>query len=258
MDWLHGWAFQQGSARRPEYDGNALAKRGTVVVTINNCLGALGFLVSSIDGLYGNFGLMDQRAALYWIISHIQYFGGDPNNITLFGEGASAVMALLHLLMEPDNDNSNTNNEQQYPDMEDEISIKTRTKDGQDTRGYTNSKSYYNNKGYKKIHNSNDDPRITDHKKRKLKKRRLFHKVIIQSDPLGLQFRSIVVADFIGEAFKPLICIEEIMRAQPSLMGITHSVSDFFNWGLTLTHEFKLMIRATSSPSTSTTTISQP
>lgn len=100
MVWLHGGAFQQGGSNRPEYQGKALVERDLIVVSVNYRLGALGFLVSSSDGLYGNFGLMDQRAALDFISTNIQYFGGDPNQITLFGESAGAVMIGLHLMME--------------------------------------------------------------------------------------------------------------------------------------------------------------
>lgn len=64
MVWLHGGAFQQGSASRPEYDGRKLAERDIIVVSLNYRLGALGFLVSSVDGIYGNYGLMDQRSGL--------------------------------------------------------------------------------------------------------------------------------------------------------------------------------------------------
>jgi carboxylesterase type B len=158
MVWLHGGAFQMGGARRPEYDGRQLADRGTIVVTINYRLGALGFLVSSSDGLYGNFGLMDQRAALHWVKENIIHFGGDPDNVTLFGESAGAVMSVLHLMMEHRNEHDDNNNV-----------------------------------------NQGDVP-----KRRQSK--RLFHKAIIQSNPLGLQFRSVVVADFIGEALK--VCIQ--------------------------------------------------
>jgi carboxylesterase type B len=69
MVWLHGGAFQQGGADRPEYQGKALVDRDLIVVTVNYRLGALGFLVSSSDSLYGNYGLMDQRAALDWRVS---------------------------------------------------------------------------------------------------------------------------------------------------------------------------------------------
>lgn len=189
MVWLHGGAFQQGGARRPEYDGRRLAERGTVVVTINYRLGALGFLVSSSDGLFGNFGLMDQRAALQWVQDNIANFGGDPNNVLLFGESAGAVMTTLHLMMEEE---------------------------------------------------ANTD-------------KRLFHKAVIQSNPLGFQFRSVVIADFIGDALKSsvdckdLAClraerVEEIMRAQSSLMGVPRSVGDFFTWAPTLTDSWKVSI----------------
>ena len=189
MVWLHGGAFQMGGARRPEYDGRRLAERGTVVVTINYRLGALGFLVSSPDGLFGNFGLMDQRAALQWVQDNIANFGGDPTNVMLFGESAGAVMTGLHLMMESEGDHD----------------------------------------------------------------KRLFHKAAIQSNPLGLQFRSVVVADFIGDALKSsvdcrdLAClraerVEEIMRAQTSLMGVPRSVGDFFTWGPTLTDSWKISL----------------
>lgn len=218
--WLHGGAFQQGGARRPEYDGRRLAERGTVVVTLNYRLGALGFLVSSADGLYGNFGLMDQRAALHWIKENIAYFGGDPDNVTLFGESAGAVMALLHLMMEDGRDTNNNNK----------------------TVGPKQKKT-----------NNNDSNSKSPRTKNPQRRRRLFHKVIIQSNPLGLQFRSVVVADFIGEALKrsvdcrDLAClraerVEEIMRAQSSLMGVPRSVGDFFTWGPTQTQELKLTL----------------
>jgi len=90
----------------------------------------------------------------------------------------------------------------------------------------------------------------------------LFHKAIIQSNPLGLQFRSVVVADFIGEALKhavdcrDLAClraerVEEIMRAQSSLMGVPRSVGDFFTWGPTMTSELKLMLGGRNQKSSS-------
>ena len=74
MVWLHGGAFQQGGARRMEYDGRRLAEREMVVVTLNYRLGALGFLVSSRDGLYGNFGLMVGLVTMMiLVVSHCSF-----------------------------------------------------------------------------------------------------------------------------------------------------------------------------------------
>ncbi len=197
MVWFHGGAFQQGAAKRPEYDGRRLAQdENVIVVTANYRLGSLGFLVSSELGLLGNYGLMDQRAVLYWVQRHIAHFGGDANSITLFGESAGAVMIGLHLLM----DNPN-----------------------------------------------------------------LFHRAILQSNPMGYQFRSVVVADFLGDALRravdcrDLSCmrgepVQEIMRAQSSLMGVPRSVGDFFTWGPTLTHHRQVSWNVGSSSSSSSST----
>ena len=100
MVWIHGGAFRQGSGAREEYDGRRLAERDLVVVTFNYRLGALGFLVSLEDGLTGNYGIMDQRAALEWVNKNIRAFGGDPENVTLFGESSGAISIGLHLQMD--------------------------------------------------------------------------------------------------------------------------------------------------------------
>lgn len=104
MVWIHGGAFVVGSARNTSYDGAPLAARGdVVVVTINYRLGAWGFLsLSSFGPAYSesaNVGLLDQVAALKWVRDNIVRFGGDPDNVTIFGEsaGASSVGALLSL-----------------------------------------------------------------------------------------------------------------------------------------------------------------
>ena len=101
--WIHGGALTTGSGSDPIYDGTALAKRGLVVVSINYRLGVLGYLAlpqlsaESPDSVSGNYGLLDQVAALEWVKRNISAFGGDPANVTVAGEsaGALSVMALM-------------------------------------------------------------------------------------------------------------------------------------------------------------------
>lgn len=88
MVWIYGGGFLHGAASRLEYIGNRLAARGIVVVSFNYRVGALGFLVSTSDGLFGNYGLHDQKLALQWVQDHIANFGGDPTRVTLFGEAS--------------------------------------------------------------------------------------------------------------------------------------------------------------------------
>ncbi|MHA1914742.1 MAG: carboxylesterase/lipase family protein [Promethearchaeota archaeon] len=95
MVWIHGGAFITGSGCHEFYDGSALTKRGNVViVTINYRLGALGYLY--IPGATANVGQLDQIAALKWVHNNIEAFGGDPDNVTIFGESAGgyAVVTL--------------------------------------------------------------------------------------------------------------------------------------------------------------------
>src|SRR5262245_22038149 len=95
--WIHGGAFTIGSGAQTLYDGAALAKRGdVVVVTINYRLGALGFLrlAELTNGAIpstGNEGILDQVAALAWVRENIAAFGGDPDNVTIFGESAGGM-----------------------------------------------------------------------------------------------------------------------------------------------------------------------
>jgi len=94
MVYLHGGSFTGGGGAVPIYDGTALARRGVIVVTLNYRLGPLGFL--ALPGLgegNGNFGLLDQIAALRWVKQQIRVFGGNPEAITLFGESAGAMSA---------------------------------------------------------------------------------------------------------------------------------------------------------------------
>ena len=89
--WVHGGAYTNGSGSIAWYDGHALASRGSVVVSINYRLGALGFLGE------GNYGTLDMISALRWVRKNIAAFGGNPNNVTIFGEsaGGSAVISLM-------------------------------------------------------------------------------------------------------------------------------------------------------------------
>ena len=96
--WIYGGAFIHGGASKPEYVGDQLAARGVILVSCNYRMGALGFLVSTSDGLYGNYGLADQKLAMMWVQEHIRDFGGDPERVTLFGESAGAMSIGLHFL----------------------------------------------------------------------------------------------------------------------------------------------------------------
>jgi para-nitrobenzyl esterase len=95
--WLHGGGFVAGSAQ--EYDGGRLATTGDLmVVTVNYRLGALGFLSSpELDTSGGNYGLMDQAAALRWVRRNAARFGGDPGAVTLAGQSAGARAVCAHL-----------------------------------------------------------------------------------------------------------------------------------------------------------------
>jgi para-nitrobenzyl esterase len=98
--WIHGGGLTQDAARN--YDGSKLAADGTVVVTINYRLGALGFLshpafASRPGGPAGNYGWMDQHAALRWVQNNIRRFGGDPGNVTIAGQSAGGLSVLAHL-----------------------------------------------------------------------------------------------------------------------------------------------------------------
>ncbi|MFT4193323.1 carboxylesterase/lipase family protein [Ottowia sp.] len=94
MFWIHGGALIYGES--DEYDPTALVNQGVAVVTINYRLGPLGFLSHAAlsaeqGGASGNYGLMDQQAALRWVKANIAAFGGDPANVTVFGESAGGL-----------------------------------------------------------------------------------------------------------------------------------------------------------------------
>ena len=110
MVWIHGGALVDGESN--DYDPTAFVKDGVIVVTINYRLGILGFLVHSAfaaektdpdrDGDFaagsaGDYGLMDQQLALHWVRDNIVFFGGDPLNVTIFGESAGGLSVFSQL-----------------------------------------------------------------------------------------------------------------------------------------------------------------
>jgi para-nitrobenzyl esterase len=92
--WLYGGGYVEGSTSVPVYDGEKLARRGVVVVTINYRLGVIGFLahpeLTKADDRSGNYGSLDQVAALQWVQKNIAAFGGDPGNVTISGQSAGS------------------------------------------------------------------------------------------------------------------------------------------------------------------------
>jgi para-nitrobenzyl esterase len=98
MVWIYGGGFTGGAGSEPRYDGEGLAEKGAVVVTLNYRLGGFGFFAhpdlsrESGHDASGNYGMMDAIAALEWVRRNIEVFGGDPANVTLFGESAGAIM----------------------------------------------------------------------------------------------------------------------------------------------------------------------
>ena len=95
--YLYGGGFSEGSAAVPVYDGGGLAKKGLIVVTFNYRVGVLGFLAypelsrESDHRASGNYGLLDQIAALEWVRDNISRFGGDPNRVTIAGQSAGGM-----------------------------------------------------------------------------------------------------------------------------------------------------------------------
>ena len=104
MVWIHGGGLVNGSGTAALYDGSALARQGVVVVTLNYRLGRFGFFAHPAltaeqrGSLLANYGLMDQIAALKWVRRNIAQFGGDPGNVTIFGESAGG-MSVNRLMM---------------------------------------------------------------------------------------------------------------------------------------------------------------
>ncbi|WAC58560.1 carboxylesterase/lipase family protein [Brevundimonas sp. SL130] len=108
MVWIHGGGLVNGSGTAALYDGSHLARQGMVVVTLNYRLGRLGFfdhpaLVAErpADEAAGNYGLMDVIAALKWVRANIAAFGGDPANVTIFGESAGGAIVTRMMISPP-------------------------------------------------------------------------------------------------------------------------------------------------------------
>jgi len=104
--WIHGGALVGGSSRDALYDGTPMAARGVILVSINYRLGVFGYLAhpelsaESPDGVSGNYGLLDQIAALKWVQQNIAAFGGDPDNVTIAGESAGGL-SVMYLMASP-------------------------------------------------------------------------------------------------------------------------------------------------------------
>ena len=105
MVWIYGGGFQIGASSQSAYDGEALAAQGVVLVSINYRLGIFGFLAhpaldrESPQGASGNYALLDMVAALQWVKRNIGAFGGDPNNVTIFGESAGGTAVCLLMVV---------------------------------------------------------------------------------------------------------------------------------------------------------------
>jgi len=102
MFWIHGGGYAGGGSSEPRHNGDFLPTKGVVLVTINYRLGPFGFLATAdlakeANGATGNYGLLDMVAALQWVKANIAKFGGDPGNVTIFGEsaGSFAVSTLM-------------------------------------------------------------------------------------------------------------------------------------------------------------------
>lgn len=103
MFWIHGGAFMHGTGSEKEFDGEDMARRGVLLVTINYRVNAFGFFAhpglekENEEQVSGNYGILDQIAALKWVRENIAGFGGDPENITIFGQsaGCMSVQAII-------------------------------------------------------------------------------------------------------------------------------------------------------------------
>ena len=103
MVWFFGGGFNCGYTAEMEFDGERIARRGIVLVSVNYRVGVFGFLThpelmkEDPAGCYGNYGMLDQRAGLEWVQRNIKNFGGDPGNVTIFGQSAGAGSVICQL-----------------------------------------------------------------------------------------------------------------------------------------------------------------
>ena len=103
MVWIHGGGWTFGASSSANYDGVGFAEKGVVLVSVNYRMNAFGFMAhpelsaESKRGVSGNYGILDHIAALEWVRDNIAGFGGDPDNVTIFGEsaGGASIYALL-------------------------------------------------------------------------------------------------------------------------------------------------------------------
>ncbi|XP_026744598.1 juvenile hormone esterase-like [Trichoplusia ni] len=98
MVFIHGGGFKSGSGNDDHYGPDFLVNQGVILVTINYRLEALGFLCLDSEEVPGNAGMKDQVAALRWVRDNISSFGGDPNNVTIFGESAGGASTCFHVI----------------------------------------------------------------------------------------------------------------------------------------------------------------
>jgi para-nitrobenzyl esterase len=105
MFWIHGGGYAGGASSEPRHNGDYLPTKGVILVTVNYRLGVFGFLATAdlakeADGAAGDYGLLDMVSALQWVKANIQQFGGDPGNVTIFGESAGSF-AVSTLMVSP-------------------------------------------------------------------------------------------------------------------------------------------------------------
>ena len=103
MVWIYGGGLQEGYPWEMEFDGERIASRGVILVSVNYRVNVFGFMThpeiiaDSPDGLVANWGYLDQKAGIDWVRRNIAYFGGDPDNVTIFGQSAGGGSVLAHV-----------------------------------------------------------------------------------------------------------------------------------------------------------------